>query len=118
MHSVDLSKYDLRTDLVIEKIDKNIIDNHYEENNIMVDDIILKENNLLNKRPGKYTTISFEDITDKNNYYNVLSILKKEIQKMLDFIKIKKDSTCLIIGLGNKDIIPSLFSKSLFSLTI
>lgn len=105
MHSVDLSKYDIRTDLVIEKIGKEVINNHYEENGISVDEIKLLENNSLNKKKGDYITISFKDVTDQTNYQNVLNILEREIKKILDYTKIKKENTCLIIGLGNKDII-------------
>ena len=105
MHSVDLSKYNIRTDLVIEKIGKEVINNHYEENGISVDEIKLLENNSLNKKKGDYITISFKDVTDQTNYQNVLNILEREIKKILDYTKIKKDNTCLIIGLGNKDII-------------
>ena len=105
MHSVDLSKYNIRTDLVIEKIGKEVINNHYEENGISVDEIKLLENNSLNKKKGDYITISFKDVTDQTNYQNVLDILEREIKKILDYTKIKKDNTCLIIGLGNKDII-------------
>ena len=105
MHSVDLSKYDIRTDLIIEKASSDMLNNHYEENGVSVDDIILLENNILNKTPGKYITISFNDVTDQNNYKKVLSVLKKEFAKMLDFTKIKDSDTCLIIGLGNRDII-------------
>ena len=105
MHSVDLSKYDIRTDLIIEKASSDMLNNHYEENGVSVDDIILLENNILNKTPGKYITISFNDVTDQNNYKKVLSVLKKEFSNMLDFTKIKDSDTCLIIGLGNRDII-------------
>jgi len=105
MHSVDLSKYDIRTDLVIEKVSSDMLNNHYEENGVGVDDIILLENNILGKKSGKYITISFNDVTDQNNYKNVLSVLKKEFSNMLYFTKIKDSDTCLIIGLGNRDII-------------
>ena len=89
MHSVDLSKYDIRTDLVIEKVSSDMLNNHYEENGVGVDDIILLENNILGKKSGKYITISFNDVTDQNNYKNVLSVLKKEFSNMLYFTKIK-----------------------------
>ena len=40
MHSIDLGKYDYRTDLIIERLD--VLENveHYEENNILVDTFI------------------------------------------------------------------------------
>ena len=105
MHAVDLSKYDIRTDLIIEKASKDLLNNHYEENGVHVDEIVLLDKNILNKKPGNYVTISYSDVTDQTNYQYVLSILKKEFNKMLESSKIKESDTCLIIGLGNKDII-------------
>ena len=105
MHSVDLAKYDIRTDLVIEKVSRDMLNDHYEENGIIVDDIVLLDNNVLNKKSGKYVTISFNDVTDQVNYQNVLNVLKKELSKIFEFSNIKDTNTCLIIGLGNKDII-------------
>lgn len=92
MHTIDLGKYDYRTDLIIEKID-NLKDSvHYEENKILVDNI----KNLNNQ----YITISFDDITDKNNYKNVLDIFVKELKKILAGY-LKENSKILVIGLGN-----------------
>lgn len=119
MHSVDLSKYDIRTDLVIEKVSSDMLNNHYEENGISVDDIILLDNNLLNKKPGKYVTISFSDVTDQTNYQYVLNVLKKELKKIFKFSNIKDIDTCLIIGLGNKDIISdALGSRALKNIIV
>ena len=114
MHEVDLSKYDLRTDLIIEENLKNVKNNSYDENNIHVDDITLESKNKLNRKKGKYVTITYQDITDSANFSNVLEIFKKEFYKMLEYCKIKSRDTCLIIGLGNRNIISdSLGSKSL-----
>lgn len=101
MHKVDLSKYDLRTDLIIEKINNNNGVFEYEENNIKISKVVLDNKNVLNKKEGTYITISFDDITDSSNYNNVLNILIKEIKKLLNEEKIKDDSSVLIIGLGN-----------------
>ncbi len=105
MHEVDLSKYNLRTDLIIEEDILKLKNNSYEKSGIKVDDIILKDNNYLNKKSGKYVTITYDDITDTSNYDNVLEILEKELGKMLKYLKIKASDTCLIIGLGNPKII-------------
>jgi len=114
VHKVDLSKYDLRTDLIIEKNIKNIKSHHYEENNIDIDDITLNKNNELGKKEGKYITISFKDITDSDNYHYVLNVFKKELEKVLKYLKIKQDDTCLVIGLGNRKIISdALGSKTI-----
>lgn len=119
MHEIDLSKYDLRTDLIIENNLDNIINNHYEKDNILVDDITLSKDNLLKKKEGKYITITFKDITDTNNFHNVLNILSEEIKKILDYLKIGKDASCLVIGLGNRNIISdALGSLCLNNITV
>ena len=119
MHKIDLSKFDLRTDLIIESDLKNINSNHYKYRGVFVDDIILDKNNSLNKQDGKYVTISFKDITDYSNYQNVLSIFKKELKKVFLYEKIKKSDTCLVIGLGNSKIISdALGSKTLDNIIV
>ena len=99
-HEVDLKKYELRTDLIIENKDLNGISNIIElEDNIKITETnITDEHNILNKKTGKYITIEFSDITDTTNYKKVLEIVKKELKKLLN---IKKDDFGLIIGLGN-----------------
>ncbi len=112
MHKVDLSEFDLRTDLIIEQNINNESVNKYNYLGIEVEDIILKNNNKFGKKAGKYLTISFKDVTDTDNYKNVLEIFQKELCKILEYSKIKKDDTCLIIGLGNSKIISdALVSK-------
>ena len=114
MHKIDLSNYDLRTDLIIEQKTKNNKSNKYVYHNIEVEDIVLKKNNDLGKKEGKYITISFKDITDSDNYEKVLYVLKKELLKVLDYLKIQRNDSCLIIGLGNVKIISdALGSKSI-----
>ena len=73
MHEVDLDNYGLRTDLIIEENVNNIHKNTYKENDVTVNNIILKKD-INNKKKGKYVTISYSDITDSNNYENVLNI--------------------------------------------
>ena len=119
MHEVDLSKYDLRTDLIIEKNIGNIQNEHYSKDGITVDDITLDENNKLDKKKGKYITISFKDVTDSDNFHNVLSVLSCEIKKILEYCQIKKEDKCLVIGLGNPKIISdALGSKSLHDIIV
>ena len=114
MHEIDLSEFDLRTDLIIENDIKNIKNNQYKYEDIIVDDIILKKNNELNKKSGKYVTISFKDVTDSNNYSNVLNIFIKELKKVMEYLKIRENDSCLVIGLGNSKIISdALGSKSI-----
>ena len=105
MHSIDLKKYDIRSDLIIES-NIDFKKDSYEENNIMVDYIHLNKDNSIDKLEGDYITISFKDITDNENYNNVLKILNKELTKILKLTKIKKEDKCLIIGLGNNKSTP------------
>ena len=63
-------------------------------------------NNILNKKQGDYITISFQDITDINNFQMVLKVLEKELLRIFSLSNIKKEAKCLIIGLGNSKSTP------------
>ena len=103
MHEIDLSKYNIRSDLIIENTKESNLSKSYLENNVKVDYISIKKDNLLK---GDYITISIEDITDKTNFDNVLKVLIKELTRILKLTKIKKDDKALIIGLGNNKSTP------------
>ena len=119
MHKVNLSNFDLRTDLIIENNISNIKSDSYNYKDIKVESIILKKNNSLNKKAGKYVTISFNDVTDSENYSNLLKILVDELKKILNYCHIKENDTCLIIGLGNPNIISdALGSKTLENIIV
>lgn len=105
MHEIDLKKFDIRSDLIIEH-NLNYKKDSYNENDIEVDFIHLNKKNNLNKKEGDYITITFKDITDNNNYQNVLKILNKEIKKIIKLTNIKENDKCLIIGLGNNQSTP------------
>ncbi|MBR3660617.1 MAG: GPR endopeptidase [Bacilli bacterium] len=104
MGSIDLKKYDLRSDLIIES---NLDVKHleYKEENISVDYVHLNKDNL-GKRKGDYITISFLDITDSNNFNKVLKVLNRELKKIFKLSNIKDNDKCLIIGLGNNKSTP------------
>ena len=119
MHEIDLSKYNIRSDLIIENNFKKYLQDSYIENNIQVDYVKLNKNNILNKTEGDYITISFEDITDKTNFSNVLSILNKELKRILKLTNIKPDDKVLIVGLGNNKSTPdSLGYEVLKNITV
>ena len=69
---IDLSKYQIRTDLAVDYIEENTklkgvkykVD---DINNIKVTNVILDEKNDLGKKKGKYINLEFEDVTDENN---------------------------------------------------
>lgn len=108
-HSVDLEKYQIRTDLAIESI-KNIDDISEEiiEDDIKITKVIIDEKigKEINKKQGNYVTIEFLDITDSYNYEKVKNIFVREFKKLLNLLNIKKDDSCLIIGLGNSKSTP------------
>ena len=102
---VDLSKYQIRTDLIVDLTPEDFeFETKYEYENVQVSNINLDEDNSrkLNKKKGYYTTIYFEDVTDTTNFNNVLKVLTDEINKMLEISGIKDDYSCMIIGLGNE----------------
>jgi hypothetical protein len=71
-NEVDLSKYQIRTDLAIDYVEekkelKGVKHNTKIIDNIKVTNVNLSKNNILNKKEGKYITLEFEDVTDTNN---------------------------------------------------
>lgn len=105
MKEVDLSKYRIRTDLVVDLIDEDFA---YQRKrtykNITISNITLDDESSksLNKSAGDYTTIYFDDVTDTTNYKDVLKVLTDELSKILKDSNIKDDYSCMIIGLGNE----------------
>ena len=91
-----MSNINIHTDLITEqKISKKIEKQTKEINKIKV-------TNISNKL-DQYTIINFKDITDKNNFKNVQNIFVEELKQ---YIKLKKEDTILIIGLGNQKSTP------------
>lgn len=111
MHTIDISKFSLRTDLAVDI--KNITESkNYNKkiisNNVFVEDINV-DNNLsleLNKDIGLYKTITFKDITDSSNFNEVLEVISKEFREILKNNNIKEEDKVLIIGLGNRKSTP------------
>ncbi len=102
-HEADLTKYNLRTDLMIESIAqiKNLDVKENVINDIKVTEINLddKSSKLIGKKKGKYVTIEFNDVTDSDNKKQVLEVFTHELAKFINLEK--KDDLVLIIGLGN-----------------
>ncbi len=106
-HDIDLSKYQLRTDLAIEAIGDDKIEGissdqeNYDDikiTNVYVDKIGSKK---INKKVGNYITIEFTDITDYNRKEKVKEIFSLKLKELLKKVSINDDASCLIIGLGN-----------------
>ena len=100
---IDLSKYQIRTDLAIDYVEekkelKGVKHKTDIINDISVTNVELEEDNILNKKKGKYITLEFEDVTDIDNREKVINTLTLVLKKML---KLKKNSFGLVVGLGN-----------------
>ena len=108
-HTIDLSKYQIRTDLAIESIeDEKIKSETNLYDNIKVTKTYLNEEiaKKIAKQEGNYITIEFDDITDTQNRNQVTRIFEKTLSELLNNLNIKEEHTCLIIGLGNKKSTP------------
>ena len=100
---IDLSKYQIRTDLAIDELNKKndllgVKSKIINKDNIKITEVILESKNALNRKKGKYITLEFNDATDKDNIEKITNVLTQELKKV---IKIEKDSLGLIVGLGN-----------------
>lgn len=108
----DLKQYKIRTDLLVdifntEQVEDGIIVHKDEENGIEIIEVeIQNDKNSLKKKRGKYITISYQDVTDKENGNNLEEIMVKELKRLLKYLKIDEDSSCLVVGLGNRDSTP------------
>ena len=110
MHEIDLSKYRIRTDLIVEHL-SNIKDyKRYEEvyDDIKIETIELDKDRakIIDKKEGIYKTIYFDDVTDENNFAKLLDVTIKAIKDLLNSINIKDSDSVLIIGLGNRKATP------------
>lgn len=111
-HNIDLSKYRVRTDLAIEVINDNKIDG-IDSKERVIDGVKITEvfvnkqgSKIINKKPGTYTTIEFEDVTDHENQKKVEKVFSQELKKLIDKLNIGDNASCLIIGLGNSKSTP------------
>ncbi len=107
-HEIDLKNTSIRTDIIVDMIDTSKENIGVESKIEHIDDITVEEviiNDLGEKHCGKkagiYKTISFKDVTDKNNYKKVEKVLISQLKELIEAMKIDKEATCLIIGLGN-----------------
>lgn len=106
MSTFDLKNYKVRTDLIVESIGNNNSDDIIQKekliDKIKITDITVKKDiEELSKKKGKYITISFDDITDTLNRKKVEDIVTTELNELMKHNNIKKDSTALVVGLGN-----------------
>ena len=91
MHKVRINENGIRTDLVLEEENKNIINTSKRK---------YKDIEIINckKDNHNYTTIYIDDITDTISFYNIEKVFIEELNK---YIKVDKKDIILVIGLGN-----------------
>ncbi len=119
-HEIDLSKFQLHTDLLIENIEnKKTIDKKIIKNKDITITKVKLNSNIDNKKKGNYITIEFQDITDSTNRKNIEKTLTKYLKEILIQNDIKEKDSCLIVGLGNIDSTPdSLGPKTLTNILV
>ena len=107
-HEIDLSKFNIRTDLAIEEVKEDSYIKEKNIDNIKVTNITINDKNIEKymKKKGDYITIEFSDITDFNNNKKVEKVFINELKKILDKYNINDNNTCLIVGLGNEKSTP------------
>lgn len=108
-HEVDLSKYEIRTDLIIDT-DYDGFSDKKVFGDIEVSSVSLKENDAssLSKKPGLYITISFNDVTDSSNRDKLIEVFSSHFKELLCEKNLGIDSSCLVVGLGNQKSTPDM----------
>lgn len=107
-HEINLDNYQIHSDLAIDYYDETTENSDVKSIKKKNGNVTVTRTNLtndvgkgINKRNGNYTTIEFKDITDYNNREEVKNIFSEELSDIIMENNITKDSSCLIIGLGN-----------------
>lgn len=108
MHTIHLENFGFRTDLILEQLNGMSPDlDHWEEKDFSIDRLEITEENKqkYQKDVGKYITISFPDITDKDNFKRVEELLVQELKRLFATLDIANRSV-LVAGLGNEKSTP------------
>ncbi|WP_026092495.1 GPR endopeptidase [Calidifontibacillus oryziterrae] len=144
--SLDLSKYNVRTDLAIEAHEMMVTEQtERKQKKSTVEGVIIKEKLVgnikvieveiteagtkgLGKKPGKYLTLEVQGIRqqDTDLQEEVEKVFAKEFTSFMKQIGIKDEHSCLVVGLGNWNVTPDalgpiavenlLITKHLFDL--
>ncbi len=120
---LDLSKYAVRTDLAIEarELAAEQAGGKVEE----IDGVIYQEDVIdgitvstvevhkqgeksIGKKPGLYITIEAQGIRENDTELQMKTerVFTTQISRLLDHLKLAKDSSCLVVGLGNWNVTP------------
>ena len=106
-NEIDLKAYRVRSDLLVDSFsgvgvnDGVIVENRTVDDIDILDVVITEDNNKLNKKKGKYVTITYQDVTDKVNRKKLEGVLVNELKEMFNTLNIQENDKCLVVGLGN-----------------
>lgn len=119
-NNINLKPFNVRTDLVVESIDashKPIKTQEKTNKNIKISttDITKEESKVIEKKEGRYITITFKDITNYEDREEIGKALEKEIKSLLKYKNIKDDDEGLILGLGNSKSTPDALGPKVVS---
>ncbi|MGG4491792.1 GPR endopeptidase [Metabacillus idriensis] len=124
---LDLSMYSVRTDLAIEARDlaaetktpepekkspeiEGVIVKERDDNGVKITSLQITEKGaeLTGKKPGNYLTLEVQGIRQKDTALQnqVVDVFAKEFSSFMDGLKIPKDASCLVVGLGNWNVTP------------
>lgn len=119
-NNINLKPFNVRTDLVVESIDashKPIKTQEKTNKNIKISttDITKEEGKVIEKKEGRYITITFKDITNYEDREEIGKALEREIKSLLKYKNIKDDDEGLILGLGNSKSTPDALGPKVVS---
>ncbi|HHY72950.1 MAG TPA: GPR endopeptidase [Bacillus bacterium] len=124
--SLDLSKYNIRTDLAIEAHEMVINERQKEDENLStIEGVIVKERKAGNvkvskveitdagaeavcKKAGNYLTLEVQGIREQDTELQdeVQKVFAEEFSAFMKQIGIKDEDSCLVVGLGNWNVTP------------
>ena len=109
MREINLSKFNVRTDIVNDLInDKISTEEKIKDKNVTISRIYIDKNlsKKINREVGNYTTIYFKDITDSTNFKRVYKHFYNELSLIIKKNNIKDNESILVVGLGNENSTP------------
>lgn len=101
MHTINLSNYSVRTDLIVEENDQT----NFKNTTKIIENIKVETTTSITN-DNKYTTISFDDVTDKDKFQKAEQVLIAELKPYIESSQLKATDPVLIIGLGNEKSTP------------
>ncbi|EKN64222.1 GPR endopeptidase [Schinkia azotoformans] len=124
--SLDLSKYNVRTDLAIEAHEMVVDEKKKQDANLSsIEGVIVKERKVGNvkiskveitelgattvgKKPGNYLTLEVQGIRQQDTELQdeVQQVFAREFSEFMKQIGIKDKDSCLVVGLGNWNVTP------------